>query len=555
MEILGGLLLLLAALVFFPILLAPSILLVWGTNSLAKIQWPDLNKWVRRGAVLSVLWALPLALNARIDRSVDRYVAQSHGAIHPGLTVRTVAVERPLFRGSRNAGCGDDCVRGLISGKIQRYLVVAENRIDGFSFETRETCPDVDDQLARRLSYKMKNILRKRSLQGECLVQSPASLNEADIWVKFGAAKKPSRLLNRVKGYDVTVSKKGPDRKWQEIYRDISFSYGRVFPMFLPAFTLDKRGWPVDLIRKSYYRSPTKKTRCKTDVFSEFGPCYRQRRTISITGLLKLKTSERELEKSGLIESQKERLKFVSNRVAQVISDGRAPTLNEWAMIEGFISSEYSDSGDYTELVKRVLGSPVFPVPSFGHRMRYFTDAVQVELGDLVIERIIQEHPGPIIGESSEEQQWHKLYNALDQLPATVLAVHYEDLVETILKRPNETRYVAFLKKFGSRSSATILDILRSEPQRLRSLAPIMCRMDDQLSGLVTPLLDLAKQGQVSLGGHYGQVIYFLMNRGVSEESLLGTLNEANPHYNQKRRSMQSFIERYKNGNGRCRGF
>ncbi len=552
MEVLGVLFLLLAGLIFIPILLAPSLILIWGVNSIAKIQWPELNNWVRRGALLGVLLALPVALNAHIDRRVDRYVAESQGAIPSGLSGLKVAVERRPARGSRYSACGDDCVRGLISGKIQRYLVVEEHRVNGFNFENRESCPDVDDQIARRLSSKMKNILRERSLQGECLIESPASLSEADIWVKFRNAKKPSIFLSRVEGYDVTVSRKGPDRKWQEIYRDIGFSYGRVFPIFLPALTLDKRGRPVDLIRRFHYRSPAKKTRCKTDILSEYGPCFRYRQRQTISGLLKLNISERELEKTGMISSQRERLNFVSNRVAQIISDGRAPTLNEWAMIEGVISSEYSESEDYTNLVKKVLHYPEFPTPSFGHRMQYFSGEEQFAIGDLVVERIILKHPGPVIGSSSEEQQWYNLYHALNQLPETALAVHYNDLVDTIMKRPNQTRYVTFLKKFGPRSQQTILDIVQTDPRRLRSLAPVMCEMGDQLSGIETSIMEMAKKRKISLTGHYGKLVYFLMARGVPEDQILNVPDKTSPKYESEHRRLKGLIERYNQGQGRC---
>jgi len=560
MEVLAAIAVILLIILIILVLFIPSLALVFGMGLVSKQCFPRKNLWFRWGGVLVTLLLIPQILNVIIERDITRVFSQSHGEIPSDISGRIVAVAPYSSAKLTILNCGKSCILLLLSGKIDQYLEVQRTsdlvnlNVTAFRFEKNVDCSFMDDFVGRHLSPRLENTIRELSLSGTCLTSRETTLDIADVLVTYDKVQSSSWLMPPIVGQKVSVSQR--DHKtddWKEIYRNVAVKYDRIFPILLPAFTLDKKRYPIDVLRSKIYRTQDKKIVCNKDWFSEYGPCYRQPTYTSVIETLGISVSEYSLEKSGIISSKFDRTLSILKLVKVIISEDRQPTPNEWALITRHISSEYYDSSVFADLVIDVVSYENFPVPSFFFGVDKLDEDQKALLASAVVKRIGKDMPGPEIGNSNEKQQWYNLYKIIEKLPVDILEPYFDDLVSAVPKRSNKKQYVDFFKKFSSRSRQPILDIIKADKKRLASLSPVMCRLGDELSGIEGPLMEMAQTGHIRLNRNYGQVIFLLLDIGVEESRILNTVNPDAFQASSQTNSIKRFIEKYRAGKNRCR--
>jgi hypothetical protein len=560
MEVLAMLDIILIAVLVMLFVFIPSLVMIWGMSRASKNWVPYKTWWTRWASILIVLFIVPQILNLFIERDVTRLVSQSHGAIPNKVSTRILAVELYNNGKSTRFGCNQDCILLLLSGKIDQYLIVqrppehAHPKVTAFTFKKNSDCPFIDGFVDRPLSAKLENTVRELSLSGTCLTASDTTLDEADMFVIYDKVQDFSWLIRPSSGHQISVSQRDQNTgEWTEIYRDIKIRYSRIFPVLLPAFILDKKRSRVDVLRRTMYRSHDKKSACNQGWFSDYAPCHRQLRHRSASEILGISVSEYSLQKLGVIAAKSDRAATLSNLVKTIVSEGREPNVNEWALINRFISYEYYESDTYARLVIDVISHDNFPVPNVFFGLDKFNQEQKSRLASAIVSRIKNDVPGPEIGGSNTKQQWYNLYKTLEILSVDILEPHFEDLVYAVTKRPYNTQYVDFLGKFGSRSRQPILDLIKADKRRLRPLSPVMCKLGSSLSGIEDPLMEMAEKNQIRLNGYYGQIVYLLLDIGVEEGRILSTVNLSEMQASSQTNSIKRYLKKHKTGKTHCR--
>ena len=554
MEILGWIAVIFMIILILVSIFLPSIAMFFGLSWVSKNKFPKKNRWVRWSGVLLVLFITPQILNKVIERDVQKVVAQSHGVPPHYIGTPVIAVQTHY-----KEHCKSDCVSLLLSGKVEQYLIVqypTENtnpKVTAYRFEENSECPHIDIFDKSRLSAKLESTVRLLSLSGKCLTARDATLDIADLLITYDKVPSPSWLTPNVRGHQISISQKGQkSEKWEEVYRDIGLRYEQVYPILLPTFPLVKNRPQIDVMRRTMYRTHNSQVTCKVDWFSDHGPCYRQIRLKPVSDILGLSVSEHNLEKSGIIVTKADRTDMLSNLVQSIILEDRIPSPNEWALINRFISSEYDDSQAFAELAINVASNKKFPFPQLAFGMRKFSNQQKSQLANAVINRIRNDIPGPELGKSTEKHQWNNLYRIVKELPKEILEPHFDDLVGAVLLRSNKKQNVEFFEKFGPRSRQPILDILKSDKKRLKSLSSVMCKMGSDLRGIEIPLMKMAESHQISLRGNNGKIIYFLMDLGIDENRLLNTVDQSTHYADNDTNSITQSIKKYKSGKKYC---
>ena len=558
MGILGTIAVIIIIILILAIIFMPSLAMIFGLNWASKNSFPNKNRWLRWCGVMVVLLITPQILNTIIEHDVKKVVAQSHGEPPRNSSARILAVQK-YYRDYSVEDCRADCIALLLSEKIDQYLIAqyprkhANAKVTAYRFEENSDCPSIETFPKRRLSAKLENTVRLLSLSGKCLTARDATLDIADLLITYDKVPSPSWLTPNVRGHQISISQKGQkSEKWEEVYRDIGLRYEQVYPILLPTFPLVKNRPQIDVMRRTMYRTHNSQVTCKVDWFSDHGPCYRQIRLKPVSDILGVSVSEHNLEKSGIIGTKADRTDMLSNLVQSIILEDRIPSPNEWALINRFISSEYDDSQAFAELAINVASHKKFPFPQLAFGMRKFSNQQKSQLTNAVINRILNDIPGPEIGKSTEKHQWNNLYRIVKDLPKEILEPYFDDLVGAVLLRSNKKQNVEFFEKFGPRSRQPILDILKSDKKRLKSLSSVMCKMGSDLRGIEIPLMKMAENNQISLRGNYGKVVYFLMDLGVDENQLLNTVDQSSPQADNHRNSIIRAVRKYKTGKKFC---
>lgn len=554
-AILGFIIIILVTVIVF----IPSLLMVMGLRWAAEKLPSNTNGWVRWGSVLIVMLVTPQIFNNFINRDVTKMLALSQPSADQKISANILAVKPLESRMTNRTICGEDCALLLLSGEIEEYLVVGPStdsdikEVTSFKFEETSDCNHINF-LGRDIRSNLENIIREMSLSGRCLTSSESTLDIADVLVEYSTIEPDDKFLSRTKGLQTLVSRKNTSNgDWRVIQRDIGVRYREVFPVLLPAFSYANEKGPLDVLTKMKYRTEEKKFHCKTDWFSDFAPCHRQFKFRPASNILGLSVSTYRLEQDGVIETKLNRTISLSKLVKGIISENRNPNPNEWTLISDFISNEYPESETFSDLVIDVISNEKFPVPPIYFGLKQLSTEEKALVLTAAIQRIERESPGPIIGDESEETQWRSLYNIVKNSSTDLIEPHFNDLVDAVSKRPNNTQYVAFLEKFGAKSQKPILDLLKSDRKRLSSLSRIMCRMGPELKGIEGPLMEMANNHEISIKGNYGRVIYLLLELGVTEEDLLRTVKPDSFQASSNQKSIQRFIDKYNTKGKRCR--
>lgn len=559
MDVLGGILVVFIMFLVVIMFSIPAIAMVAGLRWAAGRLPFKTNRWVTCGSVLMFMLIIPQIFNAFINRDVKNILAANQPRTSGDIPVDILAVQPADSPRTKRAMCGKDCALLLLSGEVEQYLVVEPatktdvKKVTAFKFEDRSDCDQIDF-LGRDMRSNLENTIRGMSLSGQCLTATESTLDIADVFVEHTAIEPDDRSLSRIKGLQTSIFQRhAPNGEWKEIQRDIGVRYRKVFPLFIPTFTTSTKRGPIGILTTIRYRDGRSEINCIADWFSEHTPCSRQLKPKPASALLGISVSAYSLEKNGVIDTKLNRTLSLSKLVKGIIAENRNPRPNEWTLIRDFISTEYHESETFSGVVIDVISHDAFPVPSIQHSMNVLSKDEKAVILDATIQRIGRDTPGPIIGDASEKRQWQRLYSIVKNSPDDLVEPYFNDLLKAVPKRPYKTQYIDFLRRFGAKSQQPILDLLKSDTKRLKSLSGVMCRMGSDLKGIEGPVMQMANNHQISLRGNYGNLVFLLLELGVTEEELLATVNPNRFGAARDLKSIQHFINRNNLKRKRCR--
>jgi len=482
------------------------------------------TRWLKVGAVVAFLYAISQIYNHAIERSIDReldYVFAEDFGTHPkDISTRILAVEMSR-KGQRDKGyCREDCALLLLSGEIDQYLDVYRPQgaitphVMAFKIEDKIGCALSSHFDGRYMSRNLENTIRHLSLSGSCLTAHEATLDLADTLIVYNSINHSSSILPEVKGQGISISKKDAGTgKWIKLYKRSHILY--------------KKG----ALRRSIYSSaPGHKLICKETWLDDRGPCHRWFRYRPPSEILGLPVSESQLKRSEIMPDRDARYAAATKLVETIRSDTRLPTVNEWALINRYITSDFSSDEAYAALVLNVISSHNnFPLPDLSLGMDKLDAAQKRRLVAAIFVRLGRKVLGPEIGDFDKNKQDYHLYKIIKNLPSEFVAPYFDDLIKAASVRSYEKQSTVFLEKFGPKSR------------------------QPKLSGIEAPLLDLAKAHEISLAENYGQIVYLLMDLGVEEAQLLETVDETHRDNERDRAYILRYIKKYRQGKNRCR--
>jgi len=173
-------------------------------------------------------------------------------------------------------------------------------------------------------------------------------------------------------------------------------------------------------------------------------------------------------------------------------------------------------------------------------------------LAAAAVARLKADTPGPVIGNLTEKGQTRRLFYMLDKFQVGTLESHLDDLLAVIMKHPNQSAYANFLEKLGPKSRQPILDLIKSDKRRIRSLSRTMCKLGEDLAGIETPLMEMAERHEIELGGHYGHLVYLMLELGIDENRILNSVNPDSFHAERHTKQIQRKIKKFQSGKYYC---
>ncbi len=300
------------------------------------------SSFFRRTISFSVVLASAVSVIA-VEFFVDhalagwgRYlVSGDHDQIKAPVSAGTIAIRREsmFFAGSRGSDpalCHGFCLHALLSGKVDRVLIVEtdelvetpapKERAIAFSIERADRCPDVallaDMRWLRASSRKQEHgytpgvtdTMRIRMMSGECLVARTATLDEADVVITIRKKKDDgSALQMKWLFYDrVTVHlRNAANGNYREIFRWTGVEY---YPINVIPFLLL---FPRKINYTETYQGVNFVVK---DIFE---------RLIGISFVLDSQDYERK----------------VLDRIDAVLRENRSPTTREWKVFSDYFAS------------------------------------------------------------------------------------------------------------------------------------------------------------------------------------------------------------------------
>jgi len=214
------------------------------------------------GAVsLAVLAVVPWLANRDLAATADALVAGDMTLPAPQRFSTLALVQSG--RGARPS-CGDLCQRALLNGAADRVIVArAETATDtlpdslsgtAYRIEPRSTCPDLDlkdgieplELAGEKRQYgdpTAADMLRMRAARGQCLVEAPATIAEADAVLQWGSVRKGTSPVNAgMSPFADTVSASRlslyirENDSLAERHRTTAVTYNPLLPILAPSY-------------------------------------------------------------------------------------------------------------------------------------------------------------------------------------------------------------------------------------------------------------------------------------------------------------------------------
>ncbi|PAQ00026.1 hypothetical protein LRP31_18240 [Mesorhizobium mediterraneum] len=238
------------------------LLLTWAIS----FGVPGRLNWLTSPLIAVALLAVPpFLINRSMDRTTMALVSGDNDRIVRPFRAETLAVrsDRTAFWTKTQTRCDDFCMRALLTRSARRIMVMsypAEMPEPDFSsiartfhMERRASCPpveladvrllDLEKSPTARNAPKASERMRLEIAKGNCLIESEASLAEADTVVSAGQIKRGvndyqaglNPTADTIAVYRISVHNKD-GATFSEVYRWTGVASYRLLPLLLPSY-------------------------------------------------------------------------------------------------------------------------------------------------------------------------------------------------------------------------------------------------------------------------------------------------------------------------------
>lgn len=546
-------------LAMFIVMVVPSLLGLSVFGMMVHKINPVKNRGFRLTLTLSAFIFLPLLMNLSIDRYVNQLVNASHGSLPLQTDAKIIGVSKTNRHASKVPLCNDDCLGLLISGTVERYLVIDEGDISpelgatAFWIEEQQDCPPLGGLI--RESDKLAFTMQSMALSSRCLMSGPDSASHADVIVQHRTIKDTDGFLRSSYRDETLVFEKTDNAvDFDEVYRDVRVEFRKIAPILLPSFDYQNRKYTPDFMRVGRFKTRDKTLKCGVTLLM-FDDCGWSNNFKSASRVLGATVDKISLEKSAQIDNQKTRSARALELVNDIISENRAPKDNEWQLIKTSIRYDYPKPENYSvysETLVNILNYPKFLVPDASYVVKKLDLAQSKSVADAIIPRLTTLSTYSMVGKDSEKAQRNNIYGIINALPKEALSPHFDQLVEAISKNGRGNHYLKFFEKFGDESVAPMLVIIENDKRMLRPLSRVMCRIGGDLSGAEEDLFTWLVQSDLQSEGGFSRIIFALLKAGISKESILESFNPADPTHSKLMRGIEKQIQRFESGKTYC---
>lgn len=526
-------------------------------------------------AAAAIVTAIPWWANSILDERAKALAAGDVNVLLRPFAAKIVAVVTPPgYWNNRETECDDFCLRALLSGELEKVLVVMTKRFDvlpdpasvvlSFHQEQRDICPvvnlrdgvrtlniDPPDAHAKNLPT-VTELMRLQIANGNCLIRSTVRLGEAEAIVMAGSVARGKTSYQA--GLHLLADTVSADRlsvwlrsgeNFEEQYRWTGVQVQKLFPVLFPTYV----GGPDFRVRNGFYRQVE-----RINIEGQF--YHEPDMTAFYTKTLGLHLA---LDPAGVDATRTAALNHRLDNPGEIDAAARD-------IADDFFEDMYSNAPitvDKAEQALRLIADERLPVPrstvAFTRRLEGLPSDIVVRTGNVLFSRLMRMEQAPSAWKV--RKLWYyeatAIGTAIGALPASGVVSHGEDLSR--LARMRSLRVPAShalrrLADFGAGSIPTLLYVI-DDAERFRkdhnemwqlpyqaSLTGI-CNLGPKGAPAIVPLLARIDRKQAPVTGSQGNLmVNTLVAIGAGTDEIWSRVAAADPKA--KRASFDHMVAR-----------
>lgn len=497
----------------------------------------------------------PLWLNVPIKAAAEAWTRQDHNEIGLPLRFSSIGLKKPYNYEREASQCDDLCLRVLLTGTANRFLISFSDRPDlpptgneaalEFSLQRRDECPavrfkpgfgafEIPDDRKDGEKTNAIDLIQLRMATGECLIQRPASLRDADIVIARGQVKQGVTWLDAgfkldadtITAFRTSVHSRSGAGAYEEVYRQTSIRYLEFGPLLMPVVNSGS-----DFKMAPGFMRFNRAINWSGELYAP----------PEMTGLL-TETLGLDLALRGDQVGDR-----IADTIDRALQENRAPTAAEWSAFSTYvdrvlISDRHGVPESLYQLYLRILQDLRYPPPPRLHVIarqavkRGNTADLEV-LARMIVKRAQAGVTWSVGPSNNIATHWTSIGTALQQMPLDVLQPYKSELLE-IARNPDAQAYgwtaLSHLSVFGEDAAPTLLylvntglsggkDKFKSIEHEHPYLAGMtgLCKAGASARSALPQMRLWWEQGLLPNGGSHGKlVVSTLAGLGMSAEEL-----------------------------------